>query len=85
MNINDEVWKVVDEFPNYMVSNYGKVKNCKRNKILKPKDNQRGYLIVNLYNNGKQKHKYIHQLVANAFLENPNNLKEVDHQNGDKY
>ena len=57
MNINDEVWKVVDEFPNYMVSNYGQVKNCKRNKILKPcLDGQRVFK-VDLYKNGKSKTK----------------------------
>lgn len=50
----------------------------RRKKILKP-HYKNGYLAVNLYKDGKCKHFYIHRLVAEAFLENKNNCKEVNH------
>ena len=40
---------------------------------------QIGYLKVNLYKNGKMINCYIHKLVANEFLENPDNKKCIDH------
>ena len=46
------------------------------------KDN--GYLQVALNKNNKSYHKYVHRLVAEAFIENPNNYKTVNHINLDK-
>ena len=46
------------------------------------KDN--GYLTVSLYKNNKSYNKYVHRLVAEAFIENPNNYKTVNHINLDK-
>lgn len=40
-----------------------------------------GYLLVNLYKQGKTTTFYIHRLVATVFVPNPNNLPEVDHIN----
>lgn len=51
----------------------------KKGKILKPYHNNKGYLIVNLYKDGKCKHFLIHRLVAEAFVPNLDNLPEVDH------
>ena len=45
---------------------------------------KRGYATVNLYNNGKMKTFSVHRLVAEAFLDNPNNLENVNHKNGIK-
>lgn len=52
-----------------------------KEKILKPIVGVRGYLYVTLYDkNKKQKSKRIHQLVAQAFISNPNNLSFVNHK-----
>lgn len=70
----------------YQVSNQGRVKSLKfgKEKILKSGNNGRGYLQVNLSKDGKQAHKQIHRLVAQAFIPNPNNLQEVNHKDEDK-
>lgn len=81
----EEIWKIIDGYPNYMVSNLGRVKtlNYKRSgreKIMSLLDNGSGYFKVCLCSNGKVKQLYVHRLVAQAFLDNPNNLPEVNHK-----
>lgn len=86
--MDNEIWKET-KYENYFVSNYGRVlsKGCKeniyrRNKdlILTPADNGHGYLFVNI--NGKQ--VYIHRLVAEAFLNRPNNCNQINHKDENK-
>merc|ERR1712100_760696 len=72
-----EVWKMIEVHPDHAVSNYGRVKNVKRNKILKANGY---YLKVSL--NGKN--RTIHRLVASAFVENPEGKLHVDHIDGDR-
>lgn len=52
---------------------------CKRGRILKQVLDKDGYLIVCLHNNGKQKNKRVHQLVATAFIPNLENKPIVGH------
>ena len=66
----------------YEVSNLGKVR--RNGKILKPSKNNWGYLRVNLYKNGIMKSAYIHRLVAQTFLPNPQNLPMINHKDEDK-
>lgn len=68
-NIMDEIWKTIEGFEDYQVSNFGRVKSLKRNKekILKNNLNSRGYFTVNLYKDSSNI-KSVHQLVAIAFL-----------------
>lgn len=82
--IPDEVWKPVDGYEDYHVSNYGRVKSFKRKKprILKPALTNKGYLYVALSLDGKQKHFLVHVLVARAFIPNPDNKPEVNHRIG---
>lgn len=56
-----------------------KVKEYKTQKLVKPA-NDRGYFKIRLLINGVQKSAYIHRLVAEAFIPNPNNYKEVNHK-----
>jgi hypothetical protein len=74
-----EVYKNIKEFENYSVSNFGNVKNNKTGRILIPSVNRGGYYYVHIYRNGISKTMRIHRLVAEAFLENPQNKPCVDH------
>ena len=79
-----EVFVNIDGFPKYQVSNFGKVKNITTDRILKGSKNNKGYFFVTLSNCEDTSHKLIHRLVANAFLENPEDKKCVDHQDRDR-
>ena len=78
-----EEWKFINGYENYKISDHGNVKNNITNKMLKHRINNRGYNNVDLYNIGKRT-KPIHRLVAEAFLENPDNKRCVDHIDRDK-
>tara|TARA_R110000824_G_scaffold360843_1_gene548602 strand:- start:32 stop:472 length:441 start_codon:yes stop_codon:yes gene_type:complete len=71
----------VKGFPNYLIYPQGKLFNKKTNNFLKGSINSDGYVLVDLFNNGKRSNKKIHRLLAEHFIENPYNLKEVDHMN----
>ena len=88
-----EVWRDIIGYEGiYQVSNKGNVFSIERmvqgrergGITLKPKHSRNGYLHVGLYRNGKMKNKLIHRLVLEAFVENPNNLPEVNHKDEDK-
>jgi hypothetical protein len=63
----------------YSINENGDVFSHYSQKILKPNANHRGYLMVDLYKNGKVRKGIIHRLVAITFIPNPFNLPEVDH------
>ena len=66
----------------YSVSNYGRVRNDKTNRLLKPSTDGNGYIAIRLPVNGKDKNFRLHREVAKAFLPNPDNLPEVNHKKG---
>lgn len=76
---NREIWKKVSEFPNYSVSNQGRVRHDKRNHMRKIFIDKDGYEIVSLQKNGKPITRRVHKLVALAFVPNPLNKPCVDH------
>jgi hypothetical protein len=84
-----EIWKKVEGFEDYKVSNLGRVKSLKfgKEKILKTLKNKRGYIVVNFRCNNKTKLFKVHQLVAMAFLgHKPCGMKLViDHINDITY
>ena len=84
MEENKEFWKVIENFPDYLISNRGNIKIVKtlENRILFTKDD--GYVSCPLTSNGKNYYKYVHRLVAEAFVPNPNNKRQVNHKNGIK-
>lgn len=83
----EEVWKEIKDYPQYYVSNIGRVKSNFHNKerILSPRIGIFGYLFVNLYRDKKMKSVKIHRLVAEAFIPNPDNLPQVNHKNENKH
>ena len=70
----------------YDIDDQGNVYSLKfdKERILKPADNGNGYYQVNLCKDGKRKKHHIHRLVAEAFIKNPDNKLQVDHENGDR-
>lgn len=75
-----EEWKKISGFSNYEISNFGQVKN-KSGLIMKSWDDSHGYLDIKLKSDdGKTKHRKIHRLVAETFISNPENKKEVNHK-----
>jgi hypothetical protein len=85
-----EIWKSIKDFPDYSVSNLGKVKRIKSctasrarvGKILKPGLDGDGYLLVVLWKNGKGKTQKVHHLVLKAFVGNPPPFHECNHKDG---
>lgn len=84
----EEIWRDIEGYEGkYQVSNLGRVKSLdyKRTgneKILVHKNGI--YRRIRLTQNGKQKDFYIHRLVAQAFIPNPNNYIEINHIDEDK-
>lgn len=93
----EEIWKDIKNYEGlYQVSNLGRVKSldryriCSKNQsvcilkgqIRKLRNNGKGYLQVSL-SDGHRNYKvfYVHRLVAEAFLENPFGLSDVNHIN----
>ena len=87
MKIMNEMWKdVVDYEGLYQVSNQGNVKSLDyrhtgQERILKQTFGKDGYLRVCLYKDGKMKCYKVHKLVAEAFIENPDNKPRISHIN----
>ena len=79
-----ETWRKIEDYDNYSVSDLGNIKNVKTGRILKLSTNNRGYYIVGLFKNGNKTSKTVHTLVAEAFIENPNDKPNVDHMNNNQ-
>jgi|SRR5205809_296757 len=63
-----ENWKRIEFFPEYSVSDHGRIRTNKSDRILALNENQYGLVQVGLMANGKQYHRSVPLLVAKAFL-----------------
>ena len=95
-----EIWKDIDDFTGYQISNKGRVRSFHKYKMGQNKeadalvetphimrttsDNGCGYLKVMLRRNGKSYCRKIHRLVAKAFVSNPYDYDTVDHISNNK-
>jgi len=68
----------------YSITSLGRVWSHRRKIWLKQYNNGHGYLFVTFSVNKNNKDKKVHRLVADAFIENPENKPQVNHKNGDK-
>ena len=85
------IWKPIEGFTNYEVSNTGLVRSLRVKKtgevvckILRLHDNGHGYLAAPLVIKKKQYMMYVHRLVASAFIPNVDNLPQVNHKDENK-
>jgi NUMOD4 motif len=63
-----EQWKIIPGFPDYSVSDLGRVRADKSGRILRVNQNQYGLVQVGLMHEGVQRHRSVPLLVAKAFL-----------------
>lgn len=76
-----EIWADIPNYEGeYQVSNYGRVKNLSKGRILKGHKTNRGYIQVELHG----KVLVVHRLVAQAFIPNPQDKPQVNHIDGNK-
>lgn len=77
-----EAWRDVKGYEGYyQVSNTGKVYSVRSRKLLALTFEKGGYVSVELNVKGKNKRLKVHRLVAEAFLDNPNKKRTVNHKN----
>ena len=95
--MENEIWKPIEGFDGcYEVSNLGRVKSIDRiikintvftvrkGRMLKLVTSKIGYVYCTLVYKGKVNTYLVHRLVAQAFISNPDNLREVNHKDEDK-
>jgi hypothetical protein len=93
-----EIWKPINGYEGwYEISSLGNVRSLDRKvdfedgryatykgKPIKRVINSNGYYVTSIWKNSKSKIIYIHRLVADNFIPNPNNLNIVNHKDGNK-
>ena len=85
IHIAKEIWKPIKGYESlYKVSNLGNILSLKTNKLLKANMITNGYFAVQLCKNHKRKSFLVHRIVAEHFIDNPNNLPEINHKDENK-
>lgn len=79
----DERWKRVWDVPDYWVSTKARVWSTLSNSFIEGTPLRTGHIDMSLIRNGRRIHRYLHRLVAEAFIPNPYGYPEVRHLNDD--
>lgn len=79
-----DTWSKIEGFPNYSVSNDGRIRNDKSGELKIPTVNHNGYAEMDLYDSGQRSKVRVHRVVAQAYLENPDEKSQVNHKDGNK-
>jgi phosphoribosylanthranilate isomerase len=82
-NLRGERWIEIYGFPNYQISNMGRIKNVRRGNLVKLSDDGSGYLVVGLFYNKKRHMKRVARLVWNSFSQ-CDCAETIDHINRNK-
>ena len=97
-NLQEEIWVPIQDYEGlYMVSNKSRIRSCTRrvfthnntrakllNSQIIKKGKRKGYLCINLWKNNKVETINTHRLIAIHFIQNPFNLKIVEHKDDNK-
>lgn len=77
--MKNEIWKTIEDYPDYQISNYGNVKSLKfgKEKIMKQEIDKGNYRRIELFKNGKGKTFKVHRLVYFTFNPNEDKLLEI--------
>lgn len=97
ITLDGEEWRPIKGYEGlYVVSNLGRIAflgrvvkngNGERNippRLLEIKHKKNGYFYVDLWSNNKGHHSYVHRIIAQAWIDNPNNFTQIDHINGNR-
>ena len=80
-----EIWKDIIGYEGlYRISDQGRIFSVKSGKIRETFVSNSGYKMIHLYKNGTDRHFTVHRLVADNFIPNPFDFKEINHINEDK-
>ena len=82
VNLPDEEWKPINNYPDYEISNYGRIRRDFKLKKMSATDGQ--YIHVSLAANGNVSYYYVHRLVAEHFLPEWNPELVVNHKDENK-
>lgn len=84
--VSVEVWKTIPDFPDYQVSNFGRVRSLKNTKVrtLKSSKGCNGYLHVNLSKDGIKRCKLLNRLVLTTFIGEPPLNFQASHLDGSR-
>lgn len=82
--MTSELWTPIEGFENYAISTHGRVLSSYKEDFKVLHIGNSGYYQVQLYRNNKLYNKYVHRLVAKAFIPNPENLTTVNHKNSNR-
>lgn len=82
MTLIDNIVKIsIPNFPNCYACSNGKIWSANKNKYLSGEIDKDGYIKVHLSYNGRTQKFFVHRLIAEAFISNPNHLPQVNHKN----
>lgn len=85
MEIKDEQWKCIPEYPNVEISDTGLVRSRRTKKLIEQRITHKGYPSVSIKNSqGIYKSRVVHRLVAYAFIHNPLLKATVNHKDLNK-
>jgi len=89
-SIDGEIWRKIRQHKLYEISNYGRLRRWRNSKqeyyiCINPLVRVTGYYRKTMQVNGKSTGQFIHRLVAEAFIHNPENKPMVNHKDGNKW
>jgi hypothetical protein len=85
MNLADEKWETIKDFPNYMISTESRIINKTTLNMVSISINKKHkHRAVRLWQNGKTRLLKVYRLKAQAFIPNPDNKPQVNHKDGNR-